>query len=99
MVRGVVALLHPRINIVATFNLPLVDVRHMTKGFQLLGDPEGPVAVAAGVADENIDHERCLVRPDQLVIMVRRRVVRKKSRQPQAATKYRLLRDFSAMQN
>jgi hypothetical protein len=28
----------------------------MTKSFQLLGNPERPVAVAARVADENIGH-------------------------------------------
>jgi len=30
----------------------------VTKGFQLLGDPERPVAIFAGVADEDFGHAR-----------------------------------------
>ena len=40
-----------------------MDMRHVADRFQLLGDPEGPVAVAARVADENIDQMMSLEQP------------------------------------
>jgi hypothetical protein len=46
MIGGVVALLHPGVNIVPALYLPFVDVRRVAKRLQLLGDPERPVAVA-----------------------------------------------------
>ena len=56
VVGGVVALLHPGIDVVAALDLPFVHVRRVAERFQLLGDPVRPVAVAAGIADENIGH-------------------------------------------
>jgi hypothetical protein len=42
---------HPGVNIVAGLDLPFVNVMRVAKGFQFLGDPECPGAVAA-VASE-----------------------------------------------
>jgi hypothetical protein len=36
--------------------LKLMDMRRVAERLQLLGDPEGPVTVAARVADENVGH-------------------------------------------
>ena len=47
VVGGVVALLHPGVDVVAALDLPLVDVRRVAERLELLGDPERPVAVAA----------------------------------------------------
>ena len=47
VVGGVVALLHPGVDVVAALDLPLVDVRRVPERLELLGDPERPVAVAA----------------------------------------------------
>ena len=46
MIGGVVALLHPGVDVVAALDLPFVNVRHMAERLQLLGDPERPVAIA-----------------------------------------------------
>ena len=46
MIGGVVALLHPSVDVVAAFDLPFVHVRGVAERLQLLGDPERPVAVA-----------------------------------------------------
>ena len=56
MVGGVVARLHPSIDVVAALDLPFVDVRRVAERFQFLGDPKRPVAVAAGIADEDVRH-------------------------------------------
>src|SRR5262249_53518800 len=56
VIRRIVVLLHPGVDVIAAFDLPFVYVMRVTKSFQLLGDPERPVAVAARVADENIGH-------------------------------------------
>ena len=56
VVGGVVALLHPGIDVVAALDLPFVDVRGVAERLELLGDPERPVAVAARIADEDIGH-------------------------------------------
>ncbi len=56
MVGGVVALLHPGVDVVAALDLPFVDVRRMPERLELLGDPERPVAVARRIADEDIRH-------------------------------------------
>jgi hypothetical protein len=62
MVGSVVALLYPGINVAAALDLPFVDVRDMAERFELLGDPERPVAVGGSVADENIGHRFAPIR-------------------------------------
>jgi hypothetical protein len=59
MVGSVVALLHPGIDVAAALDLPFVDVWDMAERFELLGDPERPVAVGGSIADENIGHRVC----------------------------------------
>src|SRR5258705_13458415 len=59
MVGSVVALLHPGIDVAAALDLPFVDVWDMAERFELLGDPERPVAVDGSIADENIGHRAC----------------------------------------
>ena len=54
MVGGVVALFHPFVDVVPALDLEIMDVRRVAERLQLLGDPEGPVAVGAGVADEDV---------------------------------------------
>ena len=46
MIGGVVALLHPGVDVVAALDLPFMNVRDMAERLQLLGDPERPVAIA-----------------------------------------------------
>jgi hypothetical protein len=59
MVGGVVTLLHPGIDVGAALDLPFVDVWDMPEGFELLGDPECPIAICGSIADENIGHRLC----------------------------------------
>ena len=54
MVSGIVSRFHPSVDVVTAFDLPFVNMRRVAEGLQLLGNPEGPVAVAAGVADEDV---------------------------------------------
>ena len=57
VIGGVVARFHPGIDIVAALDLPFVDMGRMGERLELLADPLGPVAVAAGVGDEIIGHQ------------------------------------------
>jgi hypothetical protein len=52
----VVALLHPRHDVTATGNFPLVDVWYVAQRFEFVADPEGPIAIAVRVTDEYIRH-------------------------------------------
>jgi hypothetical protein len=56
MVGGVVALLHPGVDVVAALDLPLVHMRTMAESFQLLGSPERPITIGARIADEDVGH-------------------------------------------
>jgi hypothetical protein len=56
MVGGVMALLHPGIDVFTRPDLPFVNVSRVAERIQLLGDPERPVAVARRVADEIVGH-------------------------------------------
>jgi hypothetical protein len=56
MVGGVVASLHPGVDIVAGVDFPLMDVRAVAEILQLLGEPERPVAIALRIADEDVGH-------------------------------------------
>ena len=47
MVGGVVAGLHPGIDVVAAGDLPVMDMRRVAERLELTGDPERPVAIAA----------------------------------------------------
>ena len=58
MIGGIVALLHPGIDVAARLDLPLVDMRRVAERLQLLADPKSPVLVARRIADENIGHAR-----------------------------------------
>jgi hypothetical protein len=49
---------HPGIDVLAALDLPFMDVRRVAQRFELLGDPERPVPVAARIADEDIGHAR-----------------------------------------
>jgi len=53
---SVVVRLHPGVDVVAVLDLPFVDVRGVAKFLQLRGDPECPVAITLGVADEELGH-------------------------------------------
>ena len=46
LIGGIVALLHPGVDVVAALDLPFMNVRDMAERLQLLGDPERPVTVA-----------------------------------------------------
>jgi hypothetical protein len=46
MVRTVVALFHPSIDVAAALDLPFVDVRNMFERFQLLGYPDAQLRSA-----------------------------------------------------
>jgi len=59
----VMSLLHPRRDIAASVDLPFMDVRNVAELFQLLADPESPIPVAAGIADEDIGHASPSHRP------------------------------------
>jgi hypothetical protein len=52
--------LHPSIDVVAALDLPFVDVRRIPELLQLGGQPERPVAIALGIADEDVRHVPCL---------------------------------------
>ena len=56
VVGGVVALLHPAVDVAAALDLPFVDMRRVAERFQLRADPMRPLAVAVGIADEYIRH-------------------------------------------
>ena len=58
VVGSVVALLHPGVDVVAAFELPLVHTRRMTEHTELFRDPECPIAIAPSVTDEDIRHAR-----------------------------------------
>ncbi len=57
MIGGIVARLHPGIDVLAALDLPFVDVGRMGERLELLADPLGPVAVAAGIGNEIIGHQ------------------------------------------
>jgi len=69
MLGGVMALLHPGINVIAAPDLPFVDMWRVAESLQLLGDPECPVAVATRVADKNIRHAIPRLRPGSIMVM------------------------------
>jgi hypothetical protein len=57
MIGGIVALLHPSIDVAARLDLPLMHMRRMAKRGELFADPKSPVLVARCIADENIGHD------------------------------------------
>ena len=57
VIGGVVARLHPGVDVVAALDLPFVDVGRVGEGLELLADPLRPVAVAAGIGDEIVRHQ------------------------------------------
>ena len=58
VVGGIMAPLHPGVDVVAALDLPLVNVGHVTERLELPRDPVGPVPLAAGIADEDVGHAR-----------------------------------------
>src|SRR5262245_59090688 len=57
MISSVVALLHPRVDVVAALDFPFVDVRCVAEGAKFVRDPKGPIAVTARVADVDVRHD------------------------------------------
>src|ERR1700758_4367399 len=53
-------LLHPRCDIATAGDFPVVDMRCVAEGFELVADPVRPFAIAARVANENIGHAAAL---------------------------------------
>src|SRR5262252_5616012 len=60
MISRIVMLFHPGIDVIAALDLPIVDVRHVALGLQLLGDPKRPVAITARIAEEYVRHAHVL---------------------------------------
>jgi hypothetical protein len=59
MFRRLETLLHPFWNVTACLDFPFVDFWDMTELFELLANPERPLAIAAREADEDIGHSHC----------------------------------------
>src|SRR4051794_29488229 len=57
------ALVHPGGDVAAARDFPIVDMRRVAEGIELMADPFRPFAVAARVADENIGHTTLPWRP------------------------------------
>ena len=56
MVRAAVPGAHPAEDVLALADLPFMHVRGMAERCELVGDPVRPLAVGAGVADEDVGH-------------------------------------------
>jgi len=59
-------LLHPGGDIAPSVDLPFMDMRYVAELLQLLADPESPIPIAAGIADEDIGHGATLLRQSKI---------------------------------